>query len=391
MTGPSDADLLAAFGAALADGTLSKLVLSGPLDEQAPPKGVVARPVVLKAGPRLQIVERLADRDRTRNLDAAAANAEIAALLSRYGHANLLTTSGTWTLDRRPGRPPKLSRSATQQAAPPPSSHDREKKRMIGGPEDWPWLEALGICLGDGRPRRDQEHKLRQLQRFVEQFSHVVAKLPPPDGRPLRVVDMGCGKGHLAFAVHAWLRRSGFPEAEVVGVELRPHLVDAANRLAPPGLSFVAGTIADAPLDGVDVVVALHACDTATDDALLRAVQAGAQAIFAAPCCHREVRREMGTPADLGPALKHGILREREAEWLTDALRAALLGAVGYDAQVAEFVPTEHTPRNLLIAAVRRGGGDPARAAEARRLAAFFGVGRQRLAEGLGIALTEEP
>jgi hypothetical protein len=177
----------------------------------------------------------------------------------------------------------------------------------------------------------------------------------------------------------------------VVGVELRPALVEtcaaAAAACGFSGLSFVAGAIAEAPLQGADVVLALHACDTATDDALAAAVQAEAALVLAAPCCHKELRPQLRPPPALAIALQHGILRTHEAELLTDALRAALLDARGYSTAVIEFVDAEHTAKNLLLVATRKGAPAPAREAEARALAQHYGVQQQRLAALLGVAL----
>jgi SAM-dependent methyltransferase len=232
------------------------------------------------------------------------------------------------------------------------------------------------------------ESKLRQIHRFVEILSHLVDGWDRGSGR-IRVVDLGCGKGYLTFAAYQWLRASGWPQAEVLGIELRPALVETCSRIAREvgydGLAFRAGEIAHTPFEGADVAIALHACDTATDDALAAGVEAGARLLIVAPCCHREVRPQLAPPVALAALGAHGILVEREAELVTDALRAAALESAGFAARVFEFVSTEHTAKNLMIAAERTGKvGDPARV---RDLAAFFGVGSQRLADRLGIAL----
>jgi hypothetical protein len=202
---------------------------------------------------------------------------------------------------------------------------------------------------------------------------------------------MGCGKGYLTFALHDHLRRTLARPVRVTGVEQRPELAEAANRVAAAhamdGLQFVTGTIGSTVVTSADIVVALHACDTATDDALAKGVQAGARLIVAAPCCHREVARTMAAPEPLKDALRHGILFQREAEFVTDALRAALLEAAGYEARVLEFISPEHTSKNLMISAVRRGVPSSSAAHRAAALAAFYGVTSQRLAQLLRIPL----
>ena len=204
---------------------------------------------------------------------------------------------------------------------------------------------------------------------------------------------MGCGKGYLTFAVSQLLGQMGLEGSKVTGIELRPALVEECNRIARAcgmaGLEFQAGSIAGAAFDKVDALIALHACDTATDDALARGVRAGARLIVVSPCCHKEVRPQLVPPPVLEVALRHGILLERHAEFVTDALRAALLEWAGYDTKVFEFIASEHTAKNLMITAVkrRREGSVEKLAARVRDLAQFYGVRQQRLAELLGFAL----
>jgi len=206
---------------------------------------------------------------------------------------------------------------------------------------------------------------------------------------------MGCGKGYLTFAAYELLRCTGRTETAVRGVEARAELVELCNRAAREcgfgGLQFETGTIECTALDRVDVLIALHACDTATDDAIAKGVQAGAALILVAPCCHKELRPQLRPPPVLAEAFRHGILRERQAEFVTDALRAGLLEWAGYDTKVFEFISTEHTAKNLMIAAVKREHSkdreEPAR--RALHLAAFYGVQAQRLATQLGFELKQ--
>lgn len=205
---------------------------------------------------------------------------------------------------------------------------------------------------------------------------------------------MGCGKGYLTFAACEWLQRAGW-NASILGVEARAELVDLCNRVARENnftrLRFETGDIASTSVGGADALIALHACDTATDDAIAKGVAAGARLIVVSPCCHKELRPRLRPPPELAGALRHGILLERHAEFATDALRAALLEWAGYSTKVFEFVATEHTAKNLMIAAVKRAAPVGRAAAEqrARQLAAFYGIQSQRLADQLGFRLTE--
>ena len=169
---------------------------------------------------------------------------------------------------------------------------------------------------------------------------------------------MGCGRGYLTFAVwHLLAREFGLPEAHVTGIEARPDLVENANQLAQrlqlQGLQFQVGTIAETDPSPIDLLIALHACNTATDDALCQGVRKQAKLILVAPCCHQELRPKLVPPLILAPLLRHGLLTERLSGWLTDGLRALYLEAAGYRTKLIEFVGSEHTPKNLLLAGVR--------------------------------------
>jgi hypothetical protein len=251
------------------------------------------------------------------------------------------------------------------------------------------FLVKLGVTSADGTARPGMADKLRQVERFVEILGHLVDGCALRDAKEVRVCDMGAGKGYLTFATHEFFRARGVA-AEVTGVEQRADLVEQTNRVAAElglgMLNFSQGEIGAFALpEKLDVLIALHACDTATDDALAAGVRAGARLIVAAPCCHKEVRRELIPPPMLAGVLRHGILAERQAELLTDGLRALALEAAGYEAKVFEFISNEHTGKNVMIAAVKRDApGDGAAAlAELRALMEFFGLRSQRLADAL--------
>jgi SAM-dependent methyltransferase len=206
-----------------------------------------------------------------------------------------------------------------------------------------------------------------------------------------RIVDMGAGKGYLDFALYDYLGG----KADIIGVELRDKLVEDGNTTANAsgfqGLSFVPGSILDYDATGADAVIALHACDTATDDAIYQGIKAGASLIAVAPCCHKQIRRQMeaGKPAaQLDVLLRHGIFLERQAEMVTDTLRALLLELSGYRVKVFEFVSDAHTPKNNLVVAEKDGRAGRDRDALLKRIAeikALFGVERHYLEGLLGL------
>jgi hypothetical protein len=196
---------------------------------------------------------------------------------------------------------------------------------------------------------------------------------------------MGCGKGYLTFGLWHLFARVWNQPVRVTGVETRAELVTTTNQLAQQiraeGLKFVRGEIASAQLEAVDGLIALHACNTATDDAIRRGIELGAKLIVVAPCCHQEARPQLGTPEPLAAVLQHGLMAERMAEWATDGLRALFLEWAGYRTKVMEFVGSEHTPKNLMIAAVREreAFADPPARDRIVALKTFLGIERHAL------------
>jgi SAM-dependent methyltransferase len=368
-------------------GSMVKMTLGKPSGSDSSLKNLFVRPVKLKAGPRFSFVWRHSTKDVTKNLGADEALVLLESLIGTdFLDAHLFTATQSAQLETGSGKP-RLSLKPAGEAKGTGAGNDRVKRRAIRA--DAPWLRALGVTGGHGRPVSTMADKFRQIQNFAEILTHVAAEASLPGDRRLRVVDMGCGKGYLTFAAFDVLRE----RADVLGVEARGELVDFCNRTASelglaPRLSFRRGTIGDTEIEGADIVIALHACDTATDDALAKAIGAGAALAVVAPCCQKEVRPQMVAPPVLSAALRHGIFEERQAEFATDALRALLLEWSGYRTRVIEFVSTEHTAKNLMITAVRGGKkGDPAAAVRIRELAAFYGIRHQALAMQLGFQL----
>jgi SAM-dependent methyltransferase len=267
-------------------------------------------------------------------------------------------------------------------------AHDRAKRRYID--PELAFLVELGVTDAQHRIVPAMARKWKQINKFVEIFDHALATSPLARQSPLRVLDFGCGKGYLTFAVHEHLSRALARQAQVVGVELRGDLVRQCNgvvqRLGLAGLSFEQGDVRSYAPGAIDVMIALHACDTATDHAIALGIRAGAAIIMCSPCCHKELRPQMSSPAPMQPLLQHGIHMAQEAEMVTDGLRALLLEAEGYAARVFEFVSPEHTSKNKMILAVKR--SQPASRAQALRqiaeIKAFYGVREQCLETLLG-------
>jgi hypothetical protein len=359
------------------DESLTGATLSRPRSaEPDGPRRLTVDPVTLRAGRRWRVRRHLATRTTDENLDGP----ELAALLrnaigSGFRQALLHEPDADWHVLAGRGEPRILRRPPTRPTA--SGAHDRAKRHLLPDGTPVPFLVALGVQTPDGRVRSQRRSKFRQVNRFVELVDDVVPALP--EGR-LRVVDFGSGRAYLTFALHDLLTRVHGREVDVLGLDLKADVVaeceKLARRLDADGLRFELGDIADADLDGVDLVVSLHACDTATDAALDRAVRAGAQVILAVPCCQHELLGQLSSDV-LRPLLRHGTLRERFAAEVTDAARARLLEIAGYDVQVVEFVALEHTPKNVLLRASRTAR----RAADRERLRAEYRV----FADALGI------
>ena len=237
----------------------------------------------------------------------------------------------------------------------PMLSHNRTKKYLLKEGVPVPWLIDLGVMTPEGKIKNFRYDKFKQLNRYLEFIQDILPKLPK--GREIRIIDFGCGKSYLTFAMYYYLRELKHYDIQVTGLDLKADVIEKCQRLADQygydRLKFQQGDIASYEgADQVDMVVTLHACDTATDFALAKAVKWGASVILSVPCCQHELNRQVENET-LAPILEYGILKERFAALLTDGLRAQMLKSAGYDTQILEFISMEHTPKNLLIRAVK--------------------------------------
>ena len=383
--------------AAMTEGTLAKLTLGKPSGVDPTLRNLFARPVQLRDGARVCLTWRHATREVTRNLPPTEAADLLDGLLgSEFLDAHLFTATAHHQFESNPGGRPRLrSMPARPDLVPSaPGQHDRTKDHVLPGAT--PWLQDLGVTNPEGRPRAGMAGKLSQIQHFAALLQPLLRTAFPPeraserDGRPLQVIDAGSGKGYLTFTL-AHLLGPGF---RVRGLEARPELVAFCNDVAGrhglrEQLTFVSGRLDPARDEPCDILIALHACDTATDDALALGIRAGARLLVVAPCCQHELRPSLEAPPGLAPVWRHGIFRERHAEFATDALRALLLEWAGYSTQVAEFTAAEHTAKNLLLSGLRqRPNGAPAKAQAVRDFAAAYGIRTQALARHLSFELT---
>jgi hypothetical protein len=369
---------------------------------------LIMRPVMLKGQPHLSLVYRFPTKDITKNLALAEVVSTLGVWLraGAFRNAHLFTTTDELQLavskkgkaSLRVGRRPWASSSgsvvpegATSAASvtnpdgPPgeAAAHNREKHRLLTLSR--PFLRELGVTDARGQLIPAMSRKWKQINKFIEVLAAALERSALAQQSSIHVVDFGSGKGYLTFAVHDWLTHTLQRQARVTGVELRDDLVQLCQRvidtLGLQGMGYEQGDVRHYHPEALDVMIALHACDTATDHAIHLGIRAGAQIILCSPCCHKEVRPQLLSPHPLRPLLKHGIHQAQEAEMLTDGLRALLLEAAGYDTQVFEFISLEHTNKNKMILAVKR--PRPKEATEVvtqiRDLKAFYGLQQQCL------------
>jgi SAM-dependent methyltransferase len=381
---------LATLDAAFSGGTLVALSLKAYAGGDDTLRSIDIKPVLIKGQKQLSFTYHHKTRDIVKNHPGPEARQMVSAMLaSDFRLAQLFASDADWVLDLN-GKQPRLKQGAPSKAGLVSLSHDREKPRVIAAAGNR-WLHELGITDAKGAVLASAQDKYRQINRYVEILGPLLKAIPAD--RLTRVLDMGAGKGYLTFAVADYLANTLGSNASVVGVEFRPDLVSLCNDVAGKAglkhLSFAEGSIADFDSAGASVLIALHACDTATDDAIAQGIAAGADLIVVAPCCHKQIRREIdaaraSTPLDY--LMRHGIFTERQAEMVTDAIRALVLEYFGYSTKVFEFISDQHTPKNVLIVGQRSGTGRNEKVlrqiAEAK---AFFGIRRHHLEDATGI------
>ena len=342
------------------------------------------RPVQLKDGLRLQLILSEEKQDTTKNIGIDAD--KILELLNS-GYANVLVefTTGSYSL-----RITKKGEALIHEAKgvfERSVSHDRTKERLLDASD--PFLIEVGISDHKGSIKPSMQDKYRQ----VEEFLRILEPALPEKKEKLSIVDLGCGHAYLTFATHQYLRKSGI-DAHVIGIDVRENSRDRNNAIAKKlgitdSIEFRAEEISETAIESADIAIALHACDTATDDAIAWGVQHGVQLLLIAPCCHHDLQVQIQDIPEPWPMLtRHGIMRERLGDLLTDSFRTQILKLLGYRVDAIEFVGGEHTPRNLMIRATKTGAKpEPIEIARYKEMLAQWNVNpalAQRLAKELG-------
>ncbi|WP_316827370.1 SAM-dependent methyltransferase [Pedobacter miscanthi] len=339
--------------------TFVKVSLGNYKGEEETLKQILVRKVVIKREDKLAFTYRYKTRDLVKNYVIDEAIDLIAGCLENgFKIATLFTTEKDLILEELNNGKVVLREGQASSKETPSASHDKEKIRLIK-PDLKSYLTELKITDADGKVFKNAQDKFRQINHYIEILSSLIKELP--EGTIKKVADMGSGKGYLTFALYDYLHSVLKLETEVVGVEYRLDMVDLCNQVAAKSaftqLNFVQGTIEDYNADDVNLLIALHACDTATDDAIFKGIKANAELIVVAPCCHKQIRREIEqhkVKNDVSFLTKYGIFLERQAEMVTDGIRALILEYFGYKTKVFEFISDAHTPKNVLVVGVKK-------------------------------------
>lgn len=354
------------------EGTLLQAVLSGPRSKADTAARVKVKPVLLKDQTFYQFASTVGAKELHENHKPDAALALLTGKqLAAYKQVLLQTAEADYqVLINKKGKAAILRREATRKQA--ELAHNRSKNYLLPEGEPVPFLVELGVMTPEGRVVAAKYDKFRQINRFLELIDDILPELA--QDKPLTIIDFGCGKSYLTFALYHYLVNLKGRDIQVTGLDLKADVITEcsalAKRLHYDSLHFRIGDIADyTDAAEADLVVTLHACDTATDAALNKAVRWNAGVILSVPCCQHELYNQVESDT-LSLMLDHGIIKERFAALATDAVRARLLELVGYKVQILEFIDMEHTPKNLMLRAVRQPASD------ARQL--------EKLAEGYG-------
>jgi SAM-dependent methyltransferase len=355
--------------------TLSKPKHNGDL------KNIYARLVLIKNQEKISFTFRYQTRDEVKNMDIAEAINFIDTQISTtFLNAVLFSTHSETTLSfNKKGENPQISSKKMKNTeGGVMTEHNYEKHRLISPKSIY--LNDLGITTQEGIVKNDAQHKYRQINKYVEIIESLIKENPLP--KDAIIADFGSGKGYLTFALYDYLTATLKATPSVFGFELRENLVTLCNDIAHKNefsnLKFITQDINDFEETHLDMLIALHACDIATDIAIAKGIKAQAKIIVVAPCCHKQIRKQLAVKNEMQPILRHGIMEERQAEILTDGIRALLLEAHGYKTKVFEFISTEHTPKNVMIVGIKNHAKKEA-FAQIERIKTHYGIAYHHL------------
>ena len=331
-----------------------KLLISKPADKSSDLKKITAHLATIQNESKLSFVYSYDTKDITKNYSLKDGIQQITSSAGvSFKNCILFTTYNDIQLTYNNKMEPAFSIGKPTTSAPVTHSHNHEKQRPIQAVNNT-YLRQLGVTTQDGTVVHTMQGKFRQINKYIETIDHTLKSCASLiDKKQISIIDMGCGKGYLTCSLYDYLVNTRKLDAHITGVDVRQDLADLCNRVAKEcgfeNLKFSKGTIQEQLPSAVDILIALHACDTATDDAIYKGICSNASIIITAPCCHKQVRKDLDVTGDLAEIVKHGILLERQAEILTDTLRGLTLEAHGYSTKIFEFISDEHTHKNVMI------------------------------------------
>lgn len=331
-------------------GDFIQMTLGKAASKQEDLQKIFVKNIKIKQENQLSFTYRHQTKDVVKNFTFDTATEELKKWLGHHFlHIHLFTEANDFQLLFNKKRKARfLSKKASMQAG--TKTHDKIKKRWIEAQPD-SFLVDLAVCNKEGKVLHAMQDKFKQINRYIEIIDGLIKNTELPE--TFHIVDMGSGKGYLTFALYDYLKNTRQINCHITGIELRPHLVDQCNKIAKKhsfdDLHFVAQDIHSYEDTAIDMLIALHACDTATDDAIYKGLCSKSTFIVCAPCCHKQVRNDMKCESELQAIIKHGIFEERQAEMLTDGIRALLMESEGYQSKIFEFISNEHTRKNVML------------------------------------------
>lgn len=375
------ATFIKTFSESLQDNSFVKISLGNYKGTEEQLKNIYIKRVLIKKEEKLSFTYRYKTRDIVKNFSLSEGIKDVEkALQEGFNIATLFTNKFDLIIEKL-NQKTVLRKTDSSNPKAISLEHDKAKHRLIK-PQEKPYLHELKITDEAGNVYKNAQDKYRQINHYVEILSTLIKDIPTQN--QLKVADMGSGKGYLTFALYDYLTNVLKLEATVTGVEFRPDMVALCNKIAQntgfSTLNFVEGTIEDYDSTGTNILIALHACDTATDDAIYKGITANADLIVVAPCCHKQIRREIEkhkASNELDFLTKYGIFLERQAEMVTDGIRAMILEYFGYKTKVFQFISDAHTPKNVLVVGIKNPNAVPKKEEILAKLKAtkeYFGI-----------------
>jgi hypothetical protein len=338
----------------LSDHTFVKMTLSNPVDKETSLITIYVRYIEIKQASNLSFTYRYKTNDQVKNRSLEEGINELQHLISTYKNISLLTTKQDFVLlTSKKGKTVLQKNKPTLTSAPKEVSHDRQKIKRASNNQSY--LMNLGITDANGVLIPKMADKYRQINKYLEIIEGLIDSVTLPE--EIHIVDMGSGKGYLTFALYDYLVNEKGLNVQVTGIELREDLVDYCTGVATEcgfnHLKFICKPIQAYTEKQIDILIALHACDTATDDAIYKGIVSNASLIICAPCCHKQIRQQVKGIEQESPLLKYGIFKERQFEMVTDTIRALIMEQNHYQTKIFEFISNEHTRKNVMLVGAR--------------------------------------